>query len=807
MKIFGVMMVRNEADVLRINVLHHLNQGVDYFLVVDNGSWDSTDGVLQELSRSGRLGWIRDPGLYHQSEITTELAREAFHRGADWVVPIDADEFWWAPGGNFRGVLEESEAGALEVDVVNFIQRRAQTQASPDALLHMTRRAPDPAGPLGQAQELFESGKHAFVELMTYPKWISRATASTLIEMGDHGVKGVPEPREKTGEIICLHAPLRARPTWFDKAVDQGTRVRELDLTPGDWWQARRWYELAMLGELDREWRANSYAGNRLDVYGASHKVVFDPRLRDVVKPWISAPASAAREEPEAAADAKEGDGTKRGDGVDPSLETLAEADVADAQEAAATAPGPEAQVAPATAEKPLPLAASLTSSEASMVRLVGSNKRVLVVGHSVGSLSRAIHDRGCQVVAIETDRSAALGAREYVERVVVGDVERLNLHQELNERSFECVLLAGLLEFVREPLVVLKTLKKYVRPEGSLVAAVSNAAHGALRIRLLREGRLPRMDDDRAAPGSLHSYTRETLEQLLEQAGFALGRLERCELPVERSDLRQDDPAVPAKLLENLSQDADARTTHFVALAYPLPHSHLNLIQKRMREMAEQNDAARRELAALRPLKERVTRMEEEIALLRDLLKSERDSREATLQELAESSTKVGALLKANRRLGSDVASFKEQPQDAAKALVEMLGELSQALEELQSRNKSLSKAVRRSKSRVRSLEAELQETQNQLESLRREKASLTETLHRGEGERTALQGRAQQLEAEYSAISKDLDAILTSPGWKLISSYRDWLQRSIWTEPWLRKPYEAVAQRILGGGDFRRS
>ena len=757
MKIFGVMMVRNEADILRINVLHHLDQGVDYFLIVDNGSWDGTDGVLQKMSRNGRVGWIRDPGPYHQSEITTELAREAFHRGADWVVPIDADEFWWAPGGNFRDVLEKSEAGALEVEVVNFIQRRAQTQASPDALLRMTRRAPDPVGPLGQAQELFESRKHAFVELMTYPKWISRARASTEIAMGDHGVKGVPEPREKTAEIVCLHAPLRARSTWFNKAVDQGTRVRELDLTPGDWWQARRWYELATLGELEPEWRANSYADGHLDVYGASHKVVFDPRLRDVVKPWINTQSSAGRAETEAAAEANEDQETKGTDSVDSSLETLVKADVPAAQEATETVPGPEAQVTPAMGEEQSALAAGLTSSEDSIVRLVGSDKRVLVVGHSVRSLSLAIHGRGCQVVAIETDRSAALGAWDYAERVVVGDVERLKLFQELDEQSFACVVLAGLLEFVKEPLVVLKTLKKYVRLDGSLVTAVSNVAHGALRIKLLREGRLPRIENDRAAPRSLHSYTRETLEELLEEAGFAVGRLDRCELPIECSDVNQDHPAVPAKLLENLSQDADARTTHFVALAYPLPRSHLDLIQERMREMAEQNDAACRELAALRPLPQRVTKMEGQVALFRHLLKNERDRREP--------------------------------------------------LEELQTRNKSLSKAVRRTKDRLGSLELELRETQNQLESLRREKASLTETLHRAEGERTALQGRAQQLEAEYRAISKDLDAILTSPGWKLMSSYRNWLQDKVWTKPWLRKPYEAVAQRILGGGDSRRS
>ena len=800
MKIFGVMMVRNEADILRVNFLHHLDQGVDYFLVVDNGSWDGTGGVLQELSRSGRLGWIRDPGPYQQSEITTELAREAFRSGADWVVPIDADEFWWAPGGDFRGVLEESEAGALEVEVVNFIQRRSQTKASPDALLHMTRRAPDPAGPLGQAQELFESGKHAFVELMMYPKWISRATAFTEIEMGDHGVKGVPQPREKTGEIICLHAPLRARSTWFSKAVDQGARVRELDLTPGDWWQARRWYELAMLGDLDREWRANSYSGGRLDVYGASHKVVFDPRLRDVVKPWIRTPAPAVREEPEAAADAKEDDGAKRGDSGDGSLEAPAKADAPGAQKTTATAP--EARVNPATSEEQSALAATLTSSEASIVQLVGSGKRVLIVGHSVPSLARAMHDRNCKVVAVETDLSAALGAREYVEHVVVGDIERLRLFQELNEPGFDCVVLAGLLESVREPLVVLRTLKKYIRSDGSLVSAVPNVAHAASRIKLLREGRLPRMENDRAAPRSLHSYTRETLEQLLEEAGFALGRLDRCELLVERSDVSQGDPAVPAKLLEDLSQDADARTTHFVALAYPLPHADLNLIQERMREMAEQNDAARRELAALRPLPTRVAKLEGQGGLFRDLLKNERSHGEAALQELAEVSAKVETLLKANRRLGGDAARLEKQQQDAAKALVEMFGESSQALEELQSRDKSLSKAVRRSQSRVRSLEAELQETLNRLDGLCRVNDSLTEALGRTENDRAALQDRTQRLSEEREAIRRNLEAVASSPGWKLISFYRDWLQRSIWTKPWLRKPYEAVAQRMLGLG-----
>ena len=46
MKLVGVMMVRNEADVIGINLRHHFDQGVDEFLVVDNGS-----------SRGLGIGW------------------------------------------------------------------------------------------------------------------------------------------------------------------------------------------------------------------------------------------------------------------------------------------------------------------------------------------------------------------------------------------------------------------------------------------------------------------------------------------------------------------------------------------------------------------------------------------------------------------------------------------------------------------------------------------------------------------------------------------------------------------------------
>ena len=125
MKVFGIVVVRNEADVIRLSILHHLALGLDRVLVIDNGSSDGTLGVLEQLHRDDpRVHWWFDPGPFRQVSLRTVLARTAYWEGADWVVPFDADEFWWVDGGDLRAVLAASDAGALRAEMINFVQRR-----------------------------------------------------------------------------------------------------------------------------------------------------------------------------------------------------------------------------------------------------------------------------------------------------------------------------------------------------------------------------------------------------------------------------------------------------------------------------------------------------------------------------------------------------------------------------------------------------------------------------------------------------------------------------------------------------------
>ena len=286
MKVFGVMLIRDEADIIRLNIEYHLALGIDRLLIVDNGSSDGTQDELSDLSRGGAIEWSEDPGPYFQPEITTRLAQWAIQQGADWVLPIDADEFFYAPDGDFRGVLRRSTAGALGVELTNFIQARNREVSSRDCLLTMTRRSALPIGPLTAVQDLVETRTNAFVEVAYPCKWISRPTAELEIARGNHSVTGMKGATENTDDIVCLHAPLRARSILELKAT-HGRRLEALDVGPKEGWHVKRWRMLADAGELDQEWRSNSYADDHLDVYGASHRVVFDPTLRDAVGPFI----------------------------------------------------------------------------------------------------------------------------------------------------------------------------------------------------------------------------------------------------------------------------------------------------------------------------------------------------------------------------------------------------------------------------------------------------------------------------------------------------------------------------------------
>ena len=132
--------MRNEEDLLEVNLRYHFSTAIDAAIVIDNGSDDGSLDVLLRLSQEFPILVASEPGPYRQSEKMTRMARWAARRGADWVLPIDADEFWTGAESPLREVLAQlpSSVSAVKVDVVNFVQRRDVLVPDATSLLTMT---------------------------------------------------------------------------------------------------------------------------------------------------------------------------------------------------------------------------------------------------------------------------------------------------------------------------------------------------------------------------------------------------------------------------------------------------------------------------------------------------------------------------------------------------------------------------------------------------------------------------------------------------------------------------------------------
>jgi 2-polyprenyl-3-methyl-5-hydroxy-6-metoxy-1,4-benzoquinol methylase len=155
------------------------------------------------------------------------------------------------------------------------------------------------------------------------------------------------------------------------------------------------------------------------------------------------------------------------------------------------------------------------------MLALAGSPERALDVGCSTGYLAQRLVERGARVVGIEADPVAAEEARAVCEEVLVGDVESLEL--AFPPQSFDLVLCGDLLEHLRDPGAFLERTRPLLRPAGRLVLTTPNVANWAMRLGLLA-GRWRYTDRGILDRTHVHLFTRRTLVETLERAGYRIG-------------------------------------------------------------------------------------------------------------------------------------------------------------------------------------------------------------------------------------------------------------------------------------------
>jgi 2-polyprenyl-3-methyl-5-hydroxy-6-metoxy-1,4-benzoquinol methylase len=248
-------------------------------------------------------------------------------------------------------------------------------------------------------------------------------------------------------------------------------------------------------------------------------------------------------------------------------------------------------------------------STHARVVRLVGSDRRVLELGPATGYMSQVFRERGCSVVGIEVDPDMAAQAALYCENVIVGDLDSLDLDAALGSDRFEVIVAADVLEHLKDPLSALRRLRQFLVPGGFFVISLPNVAHASVRLALLG-GRFPYQRLGLLDETHLRFFTRESVDAMLEGAELAVAQIYHQHLRIDASEVPFDRSAVPADVIAQLEGDPDARIYQFVIKAVPFETPGLEEMQRRMRELAHDN-------ARLRVLEPHVRELEEALAAI----------------------------------------------------------------------------------------------------------------------------------------------------------------------------------------------
>lgn len=235
MATWGVSVVKDEADIIE-GTIRHMAGEVDALLVMDNGSTDGTREILHELAVHLPLTVVDDPsGHFGQSAKMTELAEKAHAQGAQWVVPFDADELWWAESRVADVLATANHRATVVMAGLHDHVASADDLDDPDPLRAMVWRRRD-------AQKL---GKVAI-------KW----TPGCVIRDGNHSVD---HPRGERGDwaLSICHFPYRSLAQFQRKATKASVAYVGADVPEGvgeHWRSYGRLIDRHGVGVLEQIW-------------------------------------------------------------------------------------------------------------------------------------------------------------------------------------------------------------------------------------------------------------------------------------------------------------------------------------------------------------------------------------------------------------------------------------------------------------------------------------------------------------------------------------------------------------------------
>ena len=118
-----------------------------------------------------------------------------------------------------------------------------------------------------------------------------------------------------------------------------------------------------------------------------------------------------------------------------------------------------------------------------------GTGLSVLEIGCGSGATLLQLRREGIAttVAGVEINEKSVSGARHLLDRVVIGNIEQIEL--PFTDETFDVIVMADVIEHLIDPWSVVKALKRFLKPNGRIIASIPNIQEKKNLVRIYLKG------------------------------------------------------------------------------------------------------------------------------------------------------------------------------------------------------------------------------------------------------------------------------------------------------------------------------
>lgn len=189
------------------------------------------------------------------------------------------------------------------------------------------------------------------------------------------------------------------------------------------------------------------------------------------------------------------------------------------------------------------------------VVRMVGTEKRVLEIGAGPGSITRLLQGHGkCRVTAVELDEKAIEKLGPFCEKIYRCDLnDPAWTGQVTQDGKFEVVVAADVLEHLYKPWETLEALKAVMADDGCVVISLPHAGHNAVVACLVQED-FEYQDYGLLDKTHIRFFGIHNIQRLFDNAGMKIVDAAFVVRAPERTELARSWSRLPAEMKQALT-------------------------------------------------------------------------------------------------------------------------------------------------------------------------------------------------------------------------------------------------------------